>query len=224
MHTYQVNDDIRRRVFLLSGVLAIPSARLLSLAVEFLPFKLPWWIEIPSVLGFFGLYIWIYDRYLWNIWPFRKLMWFQIPDLHGKWSAIIKSSYQGFEETTQAVSTIRQTASKLFVGLQTNQSSSYSIYGILMRTERLNTFELIYHYINQPKADATDTMSIHQGTTWLRISEDLQSMEGEYYSGRGRQHFGRISFTRTKEEAVLDNSSSYHEGTKYLVEKKNEKR
>jgi hypothetical protein len=196
MHPYQVNDNVRQRVFLLSGVLAILSARLLSLAVDYLPFKLPWWIEIPSVLGFFGLYIWFYDNYLWKNWPFRMLKWFQTPDLNGRWSATIKSSYKGFEDTTQGVSTIRQTASDMVVALQTDQSSSYSIYGSLMRTERLNTFELIYHYINQPKADAVDTMSIHQGTAWLRISEDLQTMEGEYYSGRGRQHFGKIVFTR----------------------------
>jgi hypothetical protein len=201
MHPYQVDDDIKRRVFILSGILAIVSARLLSLGVDYLPFKLPWWIEIPSVLGFFGLYIWIYDRYLWKIWPFRKLIWFQTPDLNGEWSVTIKSSYAGFEETTQARGTIRQTASNMCVALQTDQSSSYSIYSVLTRTERLNTFELIYHYINQPKADAVDTMSIHQGTAWLQISDNFQSMDGEYYSGRGRQHFGKISFTRTKDKA-----------------------
>jgi hypothetical protein len=39
-------------------------------------------------------------------------------------------------------------------------------------------------------------MNIHHGTTRLQISEDVNSLEGEYYSGRGRQQYGRIVFKR----------------------------
>jgi hypothetical protein len=198
MHPYQVDDKIRQRVFILTAVLAIITARLLSLVVMNLPFGIPWYIEIPGVLGLFGVYIGLYDHILWKCWPFSKLVWFQIPDLNGKWNVIIKSSYGNFEETTNAIGTIRQTASKMCVSLQMDKSFSYSIHSVLARIERIIPFQLIYHYINQPKADAVKTMVIHQGTTWLNISEDLKTMDGDYYSGRGRQRFGTITFTRSK--------------------------
>jgi len=197
MHPYQVDDKIRQRVFILTAILAVLTARLLSLLVMNLPFAIPWYIEIPSVLGLFGAYIWFYDHVLWKYWPLSKLGWFQIPDLNGKWNVIIKSSYGGFEDTTNAIATIRQTASKICIGLQMEKSSSYSIHSVLTRIDRINPFQLIYHYINQPKADALKTMAIHQGTTWLDISDDLKVMEGDYYSGRGRQRFGTIKFTRS---------------------------
>jgi hypothetical protein len=198
MHPYQTDEKIRQRVFVITAILAIITARILSLVVGYLPFSIPWYIEIPSVFGFFGGYLWLYDQILWKYWPFCYLAWFHIPNLNGKWTVVIKSSYGEFGETTNATSTVRQTATKMCVSLEAGQSSSYSIYGILARTERIKPFQLIYHYINLPNADAMKTMVMHQGTAWLNISEDLQMMEGEYYSGRGRLRFGKVVFTRCK--------------------------
>lgn len=195
MHPYQVDEEIRKRVYLFSTLFAVASSYLLSILINKSAIPIPWWMETPSVLAFFGLYIWLYDSLLWKIWPFCKLSWFRTPNLNGQWQVEIKSSYKDFD-VTKGVAIIRQTASRLSIALQTKQSTSSSCQGILTRAEKLDTFELIYHYVNKPKAEATGTMSIHHGTAWLQISEDTNCLEGDYYTGRGRQQFGSIVFKR----------------------------
>jgi len=54
---------------------------------------------------------------------------------------------------------------------------------------------LIYQYENRPLADATGTMHIHFGTAMLRVS-DGNKLTGDYYAGRDRRTFGRISCCR----------------------------
>ena len=200
MHGYQVDESIRTKVTLLAATLAIGLTWVFYVLTTNWSIKIPWWIEAPSVLGLFELLRWLYNNHLWNKQPFRKLAWFYIPDLSGKWNVTLKSSYKGFEETTKATALIRQTAVKMCITLTTDQSSSYSLYGIIDRVERSNTFELIYQYINSPNPESVETMNIHRGTTWVTISDDNQSMEGEYYSGRGRQHIGKISFARLNDK------------------------
>ena len=199
MHPYQIDEVIRTRIFIISAALSIGSAWLFNFFTTALKFSVPWWIETPSVLGFFGLYVWLYNNWFWKKWPFRKLSWFYIPDLSGKWNVTIKSSFKNFEEETLAWAMIRQTASKMSISLDMPQSKSYSAFAIISRIERQNTFEMIYHYENHPKPDSKETMSIHKGTTWVQIADDIQTMNGDYYSGRGRQHFGSILFVRKRE-------------------------
>ena len=195
MHSYLIDEEIKKRYFLISISLATLSGWLFSRILLYLPFSIPWWVETPSVLGFFGLYLWLLENHLWNKWPFKHLAWFNIPDLNGNWNVSITSSYQNFEIVTQAKAVIRQTASLLCISLETENSRSYSTSGCLLKTERLNSFELTYQYINQTKSNAIATMENHSGTTWLTIQND-RLIEGDYYNGRGRLQYGKIRFSR----------------------------
>ncbi len=38
--------------------------------------------------------------------------------------------------------------------------------------------------------------TIHYGTVWVNVSPECNKLDGEYYSGRGRQEFGRIVLNR----------------------------
>ena len=57
--------------------------------------------------------------------------------------------------------------------------------------------ELVYTFVNEPRANAAPTMEMHRGTTWLRLGESGRVMEGHYYSGRGRQLYGDIALERS---------------------------
>ena len=46
-------------------------------------------------------------------------------------------------------------------------------------------------YVNEPKSGAVGTMNMHQGTAVLKLKEQI--LEGDYYSGRGRQGIGSIT-------------------------------
>jgi hypothetical protein len=57
---------------------------------------------------------------------------------------------------------------------------------------------LTYQYENQPVADAMSTMHMHYGTAMLRMSGGTK-LTGDYYAGRDRGTFGRISCRRMPE-------------------------
>ncbi len=196
MHPYLIDDEMRTRVFLVIAAVSVLASWLFHILLVSLPFEIPWLVETPSVVGFFGGFLWIYNNHLWKAWPFRLLPWFFIPNLNGRWKVKIISSYKGFNEEKEAIATIRQTAVRMCISVKTNNSFSYSNSASLMRTERVSTFELLYNYVNQPSADATETMNQHYGTTWLILEEDGRCLEGDYYSGRGRKNFGKITFIR----------------------------
>ncbi len=196
MHPYHSDQEIRIRVFIMSACLAVGTAYLFSLGIHSLPFAVPWWIETPSVLGFFGLFIWVFDNYLWKTKFFQQLDWFAIPNLNGEYETEIRSSHEGFDKPIYGRAIIRQTASRLSISVETDTSFSHTIHAALIRTDKIARFELSYTYINHPKADAITTMNIHQGTVLLQIDDNGQFLHGEYYSGRGRQSFGKIILKR----------------------------
>ncbi|MBT3750294.1 MAG: hypothetical protein HOG34_15035 [Bacteroidetes bacterium] len=198
MHPYQIEEKIKTRIIITAFVLSIALARIFSLGAENLPIKIPWWIETPSVLGFFGLIIFSYNRWFWKTKFFQSLEWFYIPNLNGIWKAEILSSHNDFASPIICNMNIRQTASHISLSLETSQSISSSENAILTRVDKFNQFELIYNYVNKPKADAISSMNIHHGTTWLQILDNSSKLDGEYYSGRGRQNFGRIVLKRSK--------------------------
>lgn len=142
MHPYQTDGEIRIRVFVISAFLAVGSARIFGLVVQYLPFAIPWWVETPSVLGFFGLFVWLFDNHLWKLKLVQQLAWFYIPNLNGKWETEIRSSHDGFDKPFQARAIIRQTASKMSISMETDTSLSHSVNATLMRTDKLNQFEL----------------------------------------------------------------------------------
>ena len=96
MHPYQIEEKIKTRIIITAFVLSIALARIFSLVAENLPIKIPWWIETPSVLGFFGLIIFSYNRWFWKTKFFQSLEWFYIPNLNGIWKAEILSSHNDF--------------------------------------------------------------------------------------------------------------------------------
>jgi hypothetical protein len=79
--------------------------------------------------------------------------------------------------------------------LATDQSSSHSESASIVIDTPEGKY-LSYQYINDPKSNAVETMSIHRGTVRLIFDEKKNTLEGEYYSGRGRQNFGSLSFKR----------------------------
>ena len=83
----------------------------------------------------------------------------------------------------------------MVVTLETKYSRSRSITASL-RTDDVPNPELSYLYINEPKAMAVTTMSMHRGTTVMELKDDV--LEGDYYTGRGRTTFGAIKLTRAR--------------------------
>ena len=152
---------------------------------------LPGWVETPSVIGVLVFLYTIFDAYIWR-WPlFRWLQIVDFPDLRGRWTGTITSSWQ--PNRLPAAIEIVQTASSISVALYGSNSHSESC---VADFEVRGDGRPVLHYVfeNIPNSSAVTTMERHEGTAMLTYFEDKKLLEGGYYTGRGRQSQGEMTF------------------------------
>lgn len=193
MHPYSIDTTERRIVPLFIAVAAILAAWGLSAALQTLQVSVPWWFDAPSVMGFYALFYSLFDSYLWR-WNFlRSIRLVKTPILAGEWQGPCMSSFNN--NADQVTLAIKQTWTAIQIVLTAAESQSHSL-AAAISVESPGGPMLTYQYQSDPKAGSNDGMHIHYGTTRLAIKEDL--LEGEYYSGRGRQNIGTLSLQRKK--------------------------
>jgi hypothetical protein len=201
MHPYQIDEAVRTRIFLICASFALALGYTTSLLVRSFQVEPPWWLEYPSAFGLFTLFVAAYNRYLWNRRPFSSLPWLQIPSIAGRWNVRLASSHDSFGTELSATALIRQTGSKLSISLDAPESTSHSLSASLLPLETLTDFQLTYHYLNTPKPSAPASMVPHYGVAVLRFSSTPLTLDGEYFSGRGRHQHGDIHLTRDGQAA-----------------------
>lgn len=191
MHSYDLEG--RGRVVVALAAASVMLVWLLHAGLGAVDYEPQWWLSVPSFAGAYSLLYWLFDRYVWRFGLLRKLGLIQVPDLNGTWSAEIESS-EGKDGPAQPFPIVMvQRWSKLIITVDTQYSRSRSITASL-RTVDLPNPELCYLYINEPKANAPESMSMHRGTAVLEVKDNL--LEGDYYTGRGRRTIGTIKITR----------------------------
>jgi hypothetical protein len=164
-----------------------------SLLDTYFGFKIPIWIETPSIIGLYGLFIKLHDKYLWKV----KRLGFAIPvlpDLNGKWKSEINSSYEG-GTVKEADVNIFQTYSKFSMTLKTDESSSETIMAHFSLCDPIQQ-KLTYCFRSDPKGVAPATMNPHNGVASLDIRDDGRQLKGFYFTGRGRMTQGDITLTK----------------------------
>ncbi|MFH2069117.1 MAG: hypothetical protein ABII89_06635 [Candidatus Omnitrophota bacterium] len=193
MHAYSVDTDERKSILLVLAIISIVFSWCFYKLLSNYKISLPWWIENPSVLFFYGLFFIIFDKWLWKY--FRKIKLVKIPNLNGEWKGNLKSSFDNHSSEVKSTLRIFQTWTKIKILLNTGQSSSHSE-AVSIVIDAPEGKYLSYQYINEPKSNAVKTMSIHRGTVRLVFDEKKDVLQGEYYSGRDRQNFGSLYFVR----------------------------
>src|SRR5258707_743361 len=190
MHGYSTDSDERRVVPLLLAFLAISLAWLSSKLLVMIHLPVPWWVDAPSLMAFYGVLYTFFDRYLWRNGVVSKLGLVRIPNLAGRWRGYLISSFDGHAKRHDLMINIFQSWTQITVFLTTATSMSRSCAAVLQIGDPEGV-ALIYQYQNQPLADAMRTMHMHYGTAMLRVS-DGGCLVGDYYAGRDRRTFGRI--------------------------------
>jgi hypothetical protein len=190
MHGYSTDSGERRVVPLLLASVAIALAWVSSKALALMHLSLPWWLDAPSTLGYYGALYALFDRNLWCNRFVRKLGLVRVPNLTGCWRGYLISSFDGHVKHHDLVINISQSWTQIAVFLGTETSMSRSCAAVI-QVDDPDGLALIYQYQNQPLANAMRTMHMHYGTAMLRISDD-DSLTGDYYAGRDRRTFGRI--------------------------------
>ncbi len=199
MHPYVTDSNERRLVPLLLAIVSMLAAWGLHEILEVISLSTPWWFDMPSLMGFYGLFYGSFDKWLWRIPILRKVGLVKVPDIAGKWKGYITSSFDEHQDHCEASIEICQTWTKIRINLETETSRSYSQTAAVL-TEIPHCTAISYEYVNEPKAPARTTMHIHRGTArhTLCIVDDTESFDGEYYTGRDRGTFGALHFTRQK--------------------------
>jgi hypothetical protein len=191
MHAYAADARDRDAVAPILAVVSVLLAMSLYALLTARQLSVPWWLDAPSVMGFYGLTRALYDKYLWRS-PITARLGWGIPDIRGTWVGEIRSSSDG-ETTIPAVLFVQQSWSKLCVRLDTAESASISEAAALRCDESAHA-GLSYEYLNEPKALSKKTMQIHRGSARLRLSPDGTQLTGEYFTGRGRRTMGEMVF------------------------------
>jgi hypothetical protein len=205
MHGYSTDSSERRVVPLLLALLSIASAWVSSRLLAAAHLSVPWWLDAPSILAFYGLLYGLFERFLWRSRLAHKLGLVRIPNLMGRWRGYLITSFDGHAKRHGLVIYIFQSWTQISVFLTTTTSMSRSCAAVI-QVDDPEGVTLIYQYQNQPLADAMKTMHMHYGTAMLRLS-DGDCLAGDYYAGRDRRTFGRIC---CKREATLTPVSAGH--------------
>jgi hypothetical protein len=190
MHSYGTDSGERKIVPLVLAFAAIALAWLFSTMLAVLHVALPWWVEPPSTLGFYGILYALFDLNFWRNRLVRKLRLVRIPNLTGCWRGYLLSSFDGHQKRHNLIINISQSWTQISVFLTTETSISCSC-AAMIQVDDPDGPLLTYQYQNQPLANAMRNMHMHYGTAVLRLWND-GNLTGDYYAGRDRRTFGRI--------------------------------
>lgn len=198
-HTYSTDSPERKYVPLFLAAAAIGAAFLTFHLLNKNDIDAPWWIGPPDTMVFYGLFYLAFDRVLWKLPPLRRLRITRVPNLSGTWHGKVEPAptpglSAGLTTSKGITLTIRQTWSELLVSAQTEQSTSRSLSGAIVVADEVSVG---YEFRNEPSPPAPGTMQTHRGFAHLTLNEAATVLEGEYYSGRGRQNIGSIRVTRS---------------------------
>ncbi|MHB8807755.1 MAG: Cap15 family cyclic dinucleotide receptor domain-containing protein [Anaerolineaceae bacterium] len=195
MHTYAHDEKYEKTKFITLFVLSILCMWGINKLFILLQINLPWWVESPSVFSIFSIFLLLFDNYIWK-WRFlRHIKSLYAPNINGKWDTTIYSSFSK-NEATLALIIIKQTASRISISLETKNSKSISKIASITYVGTHSDYELDYTFENSPKATSDQILQQHRGVVWMQIADDNKSMVGEYFSGRGRQNYGKIEMNR----------------------------
>jgi SMODS-associating 2TM, beta-strand rich effector domain len=206
MHGYSTDFDEKRVVTLFLAALAIALAWSSANLLAVMRLSIPWWADAPSSMFFFGILYAIFDRHLWRHPLMRRLGLVKTPNLTGRWRGYLTSSFDDHTKRHDLCLQIVQSWTQISILLSTVTSVSRSCVAFIQVSDPEGV-ALTYQYENQPLANATITMHMHYGTAMLRMS-DAGTLTGDYYAGRDRGTFGRISCRRLPSSVAANTPSS----------------
>ena len=158
---------------------------------EVIGVSLPWWVDAPSVVSFYGVVYFAFERHIWRASVMHRLGIVKVPNLNGTWAGTVAPSSEEHTAEHPVTVEIAQNWQSICIQLRTDNSGSHSVIGAVV-VEEAEEAVLNYEYINEPRAHAVGSMHMHRGTARLRLIEGGDVLEGEYYTGRDRKSHGTL--------------------------------
>ena len=92
MNPYNPNGSRKVITFLL--IISVSLAGLVHTGLDVVNFELQGLVSITSAVGMYQILYYVFDRFIWKWRLLRKIGLVTVPDLNGRWSGTIKSSYK----------------------------------------------------------------------------------------------------------------------------------
>lgn len=187
LHQYSSDSKERHLVHVYLAVISILLSYLLYLGTQCTGLTIPWWIDAPSIFGFYGICFVLFKKILWKLKLVRFLFSISTPDWNGTYICYLKSSFDNFESEKEVKIRIIQNWDMILIQLTSENSKSNSQSGSFLTNETI-TPQFTYEYLNQPFNDCVTTMNMHHGVAsiWFEGNQIC----GEFFNGRGRNNFG----------------------------------
>src|SRR6266571_8730544 len=135
MHGYSTDSGERRVVPLLLALLAIALAWVSSKFLASIHFSMPWWVDAPSSMAFYGALYALFDKYLWRNSLVCKLGLVRTPNLTGRWRGFLITSFDGHAKRHDLMINIFQSWRQISVVLTTTTSISRSCAAVIQIDE-----------------------------------------------------------------------------------------
>lgn len=194
MHPYSTDSRERETVPLYLAAAAIASALLLSVIFKEVDWAPPAWLDAPSTIAFYGMYYQVFRKWIWR-WPIlRTIGLIKVPYLAGTWNGHVVTTYDELKGKHEVRVIVKQDWTHFQFSLSSKHSQSKStIGGILVQ----DGIAISYEYLNEPLSNALDTMHTHRGSVRLALSEDGETLSGDYFTGRDRTNYGSLFLKRS---------------------------
>jgi len=189
MHTYSINLSERINAL---GIMGILSVVIIWAVHKYLPAGVP----VPSVFALFTGIAFVFNKWAWRWWIFQKTC-IRTPNLSGKWTMLSKSSLKDPNEEYEAILTIKQTWTQIFLFMDGEKAIGVSVMaGIEIMTDDL--FYLKWEYRSEYKPKFATGEEMHYGMTKLLMKpiSNPNSMEGNYYADQTRHSFGPVTLIK----------------------------
>lgn len=201
MHQYATDSGEKKFILLMMALLSILATwvlyELMTRISTLTGLSAPWWLEIPSLMTFYGLFYEIFDKWLWKKPIVQKLGLARIPNLNGLWKGYVRSSHDQFKEKIEASIRIFQSWTHIEICQETKTSKGRSFVATIL-TKNLDAARLFFMYRNMPEIDADPNMHQHSGSAQLILSSDEKTLSGDYYNcGRDRLTWGKLYFEKS---------------------------
>src|SRR3989339_1334552 len=127
MHYFSIESNERVSVFSIIASASVFFSWGLNKIFDIFSIIIPWWIDAPSVLGFFSILILCFNLFFWKVTWIRKILNVITPNLSGNWKGYIKTNFENFEREIPAELVIEQSWMKILLEFKTSSSSSKSM-------------------------------------------------------------------------------------------------
>ena len=196
MHYYVTDSNDKDKLTWLNIILSLVLAYCTSLIIIKMSWNNFWWLDIPSVFGYYGILNYFLNKYVWKWKKIRSILFINTPNLNGIWQGNLSSSFNNHTQKINVKVNIKQSLTKMAISFESEQSRGHSIIATLL-IDDVGSRALRYEYLNEPKIDSPETMHMHRGTSHLILVDD-HTLDGDYYSGRDRVQRGLINLRRNK--------------------------